>query len=64
MEKVGVLFGHLEHISTIWYILWSFGTSVAIWHTSSRFWYILSRQIWQPRPEPAAEILLQNLFEI
>jgi uncharacterized membrane protein len=28
METVGLFYGHLEHISVIWYILWSFGNLV------------------------------------
>jgi hypothetical protein len=37
MEKVGVVYGHLEYITAIWYILCSFGTLVAIWYIFHRF---------------------------
>jgi hypothetical protein len=43
------LFGHLEYITAIWYILWPFGNLVAIWYIFPRFgnllaiWYIFPR---------------------
>jgi hypothetical protein len=30
MEKVGILYAHLEYIRAIWYILWTFCNLVAI----------------------------------
>jgi hypothetical protein len=32
MENVGIVYGHLEHITDIWYIVWPFGNLVAIWY--------------------------------
>jgi uncharacterized membrane protein YuzA (DUF378 family) len=37
MEKVGILFGHLEYITAIWYILWPLGNLVTIWYIFPRF---------------------------
>jgi hypothetical protein len=37
MEKVGILYGHLEYITIIWYILWLFGNVEAIWYIFSYF---------------------------
>jgi hypothetical protein len=37
MENVGIFYGHLEHITAIWYILWPFGNLVAIWYIFHRF---------------------------
>jgi hypothetical protein len=48
MENVGIIYGHLEYFTAIWYILWLFGNVVAIWVYFSPFWYIMSRQLWQP----------------
>jgi hypothetical protein len=47
MEIVGILYGHLEYITAIWYILWQFGNLVAIWYISHHFG-ILNKKIWQP----------------
>jgi hypothetical protein len=30
MENVGIFYAHLEYITAIWYILWSFGNFVVI----------------------------------
>jgi hypothetical protein len=48
MENVGICYGHLEHFTAIWYILWPFGNVVVIWLYFFPFWYIVSRKIWQP----------------
>jgi hypothetical protein len=32
MEKVGILYGHLEYSTSIWYILLPFGNLAAIWY--------------------------------
>jgi hypothetical protein len=37
MEKFEIVFGLLEYITAIWYILWPFGCLVAIWYIFSRF---------------------------
>jgi hypothetical protein len=29
-------------------MLWQFGNSVAIWYIFPRFWYFVSKTIWQP----------------
>jgi hypothetical protein len=36
-KKVGILYGPLEYISAIWYILWQFGNLVAVWYISPRY---------------------------
>jgi hypothetical protein len=41
------VFGHLEHFTAIWYILWPFGNLVVIWYIFPRFG-ILCQKIWQP----------------
>jgi hypothetical protein len=53
--KIGIFYAHLEHIMTIWYIVWQFGIFMAIWYiygnlvylwqfgTFMAIWYIL----WQ-----------------
>jgi hypothetical protein len=48
MENYGIYCGHLENYTTIWYALLSFGNVVIIWYIFQRFWYIVSRKIWQP----------------
>jgi hypothetical protein len=37
MEKVGVLYCHLEYITGMWYILWPFCNLVPIGYISPRF---------------------------
>jgi hypothetical protein len=37
MENAGIFYGHLEHFTVIWYILWPFGNVVAIWYIFPRF---------------------------
>jgi hypothetical protein len=43
MNKVGIIYGHLEYITAIWYIFghlvyfWPFDNLVAIWYASPRF---------------------------
>jgi hypothetical protein len=41
LRRFAIFYGHLVHFIAIWYILWSFGIF-------PRFWYVLSRKIWQP----------------
>jgi hypothetical protein len=41
MKKVGVVYGLLEYLTAIWYILWPFGNSVANLVYFSQFWYIV-----------------------
>jgi hypothetical protein len=36
-KKVGIVYGHLEYTTAIWYSLRPFGNLVAIWFISSRF---------------------------
>jgi hypothetical protein len=42
-----MFFGHLEHFTAIWYILWPIGNLVVIWYIFPRFG-ILCQKIWQP----------------
>jgi hypothetical protein len=37
MQKVGIFYAHLECITAICYILWSFGNFVVIWYIFPRF---------------------------
>jgi hypothetical protein len=48
MAKFGIVYGHLEYITVIRYILWPLGNLAAIWYIFPPFWYIVSRKIWQP----------------
>jgi hypothetical protein len=61
MQDVGIFYGHLEYFIAIWNILWPFGKfySHLVYFTDIcdilgpfgtffRFWYIVSRKIWQP----------------
>jgi hypothetical protein len=36
MKKVGVVYGLLEYLTAIWYILWLYGHLVILW----QIWYI------------------------
>jgi hypothetical protein len=48
LEIVDIFYGHLEYVTDIWDILWSFGTcSVHLVHFF-RFWYHVPRKLWQP----------------
>jgi hypothetical protein len=47
MKKVGIFYGHLELITSIWYMLCPFSNLVANGYIS-RFWYFKCRKIWQP----------------
>jgi hypothetical protein len=48
MGKVGILFGHLENITSIWYILWPFGYLVAIWYIFPRFGILCQEKSGNP----------------
>jgi hypothetical protein len=48
MENVGMIYGYSEFSSAIWYIVWPLGNLVVVRYTFPRFWYIVSRKIWQP----------------
>jgi hypothetical protein len=48
MENACMFYGHLEYFRAIWCTLWTFGNVVVIWYMFPRFWYIVSRKIWQP----------------
>jgi hypothetical protein len=37
MEMLECFFGHLEHFTAIWYILWPIGNLVVIWYIFPRF---------------------------
>jgi hypothetical protein len=37
LEIVGLFHGHFKYFTAIWYILWPFGTVVAIWNTFPHF---------------------------
>jgi hypothetical protein len=47
MENVGILYGHTEYFTAIWYIFWQLGNLVAIWYIFWQLgnlvaiWYIL-----------------------
>jgi hypothetical protein len=40
MENNGIFYGHLEYVTTIWYILWPFGNFVVKWYIFHSFWYM------------------------
>jgi hypothetical protein len=37
MENVGMICGHLENITAIWYMSWPLGNFVVIWYIFPRF---------------------------
>jgi hypothetical protein len=37
MENVGILYGHTEYFTAIWYIFWQLGNLVAIWYILPQF---------------------------
>jgi hypothetical protein len=52
MENVGLFYGHLAYITTIWYSLCQFGILgdiwyilIPFWYSLIPFWYIVSRKI-------------------
>jgi hypothetical protein len=51
LENVYVFYGHLEYLTVIWYILWSFGTFCDHLAYIFPFWYHVPRKIWQPWSE-------------
>jgi hypothetical protein len=48
MENSGIFYSYLEYFTGIGYIFRQFGNVVIIWYSFPRFWYIVSRKIWQP----------------
>jgi hypothetical protein len=48
METIGIVFVHLEYLTTFWYILWQFGTFYGNLVYFPPFWYVIPRKIWQP----------------
>jgi hypothetical protein len=55
MEKLSILFVHLEQITDIRYILWQLGIF-------SPFWHILLRKIWQSLQERKATEKIEKAF--
>jgi hypothetical protein len=53
---VYIIHAHLEYITAIWYMLWSFGNFVEIWTIFSTFGRIASRKIWQPCSEMVTKV--------
>jgi hypothetical protein len=58
--------GKFQRALECWYVLWSFRVFyshlvyfmvAAIWYIFPRFWYIVSRKIWQPWGGAEREIL-------
>jgi hypothetical protein len=52
MENVGTLYGHLEYITAIWYILSPFGKFVVSTLVYFSHFGILYKKIWQPGCKP------------
>jgi hypothetical protein len=52
MENVGMLWGNLEYITAIWYILWPFGNLVVIWYISPRFGTLCQQKSGNPGLNP------------
>jgi hypothetical protein len=48
MENVGILYGNLEFVTAIWYILWSFGNFEAIWYIFPRFGILCKEKSGNP----------------
>jgi hypothetical protein len=48
MKDVGIFYVHWVYFTTIYYILWPFGTFYGYLVYFSRFWYVVERKIWQP----------------
>jgi hypothetical protein len=49
MENADIFYCHLEYFTVIWYTyFWLFGNVLVILYIFLRFWYIVSRKIWQP----------------
>jgi hypothetical protein len=40
LENIGMFIGYLEYFTTIWYILWTFGTFCGHLVEVSTFWYV------------------------
>jgi hypothetical protein len=51
MKKVCIFIGHLEYITSIWYILSQFGNLVAIWYISHRFGILNKEKSGNPAVE-------------
>jgi hypothetical protein len=49
--EVGIIFGHLEYLTAIWYALWPFGIFSGHLVNFSQYWYVVAIKLWQPFPE-------------
>jgi hypothetical protein len=56
-ETVGIFYGHLEYITAIWYILWSFGNLVAVWYIPPFLVYWIKKNL-----ATLVQTLLMQLF--
>jgi hypothetical protein len=48
MKFFVIFYGHLGYFTAMFYILWPPGNLVLIWYVFPKFWYSVSRKIWQP----------------
>jgi hypothetical protein len=48
MENVGIVYGHLEYIKAIWYILWALVNLVLIWYILHRFGILCQEKSGNP----------------
>jgi hypothetical protein len=46
--KNGIFYVHLEYITAIWYILWTFGHLVAVWYIFPRFGILYEEKSGNP----------------
>jgi hypothetical protein len=50
MKKVGIFYGQLEYITSIWYIVWQLCNLVAIWYISHHFGILNKEKSGNPVP--------------
>jgi hypothetical protein len=53
----GIFYGHLVYFTAIWYILWPFGTLLAVWYIFPRFG-ILNKEK-SGNPEAQIDVLME-----
>jgi hypothetical protein len=48
MEDIGIIYGHLVHLTVFCYILWTYDIVCGNLVYFFPFWYFVRRKIWQP----------------
>jgi hypothetical protein len=64
MKMVGIFYGHLEYLTVIWYILWSFGNLMAIWDIFHRFGILCQEKSGNPTTDATKKVKEQFSFFI